>query len=498
MLVPSLLFMSGGMSSCNEDSKDYGDDIVVTVSNVAVNSFYLKADSKVMNKLDSVFFSIDLNKGVIFNADSLPRGTKITKLIPVISFSSTLSEASIKFTDADGKETTVDYMKNPGDSIDFTRDVKLDVTAADGTNKFSYTIRVNVHKSVPDSIMWSKLEMTALPSRLSDPVEQKTVEKGDDAYSLIKESDGSFTMSKAGSLADGTWEKTELDLGFEPDVRSLAATPGKFWILDADGNLYQSDDALTWTGTGEKWVTLIGPYLDCVLGVKVDGDGMRHCHYPSSVAISDPEMDPSFPIYGRSAFKTIESKWTDEPTAFFVGGETASGEVSHSTWAFDGTTWTTIDSRSTPAIKGAALFEYVIYRRTQSSFKQIAYRAWMIVGGELENGDYNRRTYLSFDNGVTWTAGSDLMTLPKKFPDLSGADAVVQLSRLDASLEDGWTFSQPKGVRSGVKLPYELDGYEITWACPYIYIIGGTTGAGRLSDTIWKGVLTRFTYTPII
>ncbi|MDE6768118.1 MAG: hypothetical protein K2J78_00160, partial [Muribaculaceae bacterium] len=62
LLIPAAIMLLGSATSCNEKSKDT-DEIAVTVSTVAVKSFNLKADTKVLSDLDSVFFSIDLNNG---------------------------------------------------------------------------------------------------------------------------------------------------------------------------------------------------------------------------------------------------------------------------------------------------------------------------------------------------------------------------------------------------------------------------------------------------
>ena len=144
-LVPALLLVMGGVSSCNKSTTSSDDEVSVTISNVAVRNFSLSSDSKVMAGLDTVFFSIDLKNGVIFNADSLPKGTDIKKLVPVITFSSSVSEAEIVMTGGSEDEKKVDYLENPSDSIDFTRDVNINVTAADGTNKYTYRLKFNVH-----------------------------------------------------------------------------------------------------------------------------------------------------------------------------------------------------------------------------------------------------------------------------------------------------------------------------------------------------------------
>lgn len=492
------MLMVGGMSSCNTSTTNVDDEVTVTISNVAVKGFSLKADSKVMANLDSVFFSIDLANGVIFNADSLPKGTSVEKLIPVITFSSSVSEAEISMTGGSEDEKTVDYLKNPSDTIDFTRDVKLNVTSADGTNKYTYRLKVNVHKLDSDSLIWDKLSVTKLPSRLENPVAQKSVERDGSVYTLIEENDGSYTWATAASLEDAQWDKSELNLHFAPNVASLVNTSSSFWVLDEDGNLYESPDGEEWRETGEKWITLIGAYKDSVLGVKDSEGTMMHCHYPASDSIEDTEMNPEFPLYGRSEFRTIETKWAGDPTALFVGGETATGEISCHTWAFDGSNWATIDDKSTPALAGATLFKYIVYRRTSNTLKQIAYDAWILMGGVLENGDYNRKTYISFDNGVTWNAGSDALSIPDAFPGMAGGNAVVLYSSLDADLADAWKKIATKGIPTRATLSYTTDGYDITWECPYIYMIGGESSSGELSDSIWRGVLARLTFTPII
>lgn len=488
LFLSALLLLVGGISSCNSSS-DPVEEIAVTISTVAVKDFSIKADSKIMAGLDTVFFSIDLNNGVIFNADSLPKGTDITRLIPQITFANAMSEAKIIMKKEGEKTDTVNYLTNSTDSIDFSKEVHLDVTSYDGQGKYSYLLKVNVHKMVGDSLMWDKMERTPFPSVSGRPINQKSVTKGNGACTLIEEQDGSYTWAECGSLQNPEWISKSLELTFVPEVRSLTASGDLFWILDTDGNLYNSPDGATWDATGEKWITLIGGYQKHVLGVKdVDG-ALMHCHYPSSDLIKDSEMSEDFPIYSRSELYTLESQWTDEPTAIFIGGVTASGEVSSHTWGFDGTSWCVIDSQSTAPLKGASLFHYVVYRRTSSSFKQIETDVWVALGGQLADGSYNRTVYLSYDNGVTWMAAKGTMRLPESFPRLYDADAIVSESKLNADIADSW---------QKTRLSYELDGTEITWGCPFIYILGGVTADGTLSDEVWRGILARLAFTPII
>ena len=59
--VAALVFMG-----CNSDSYIPSEN---TASSVAVYSFALSEDDSVLKNLDTVFFSIDLNKGLIFNGE---------------------------------------------------------------------------------------------------------------------------------------------------------------------------------------------------------------------------------------------------------------------------------------------------------------------------------------------------------------------------------------------------------------------------------------------
>ncbi|MDE5840878.1 MAG: hypothetical protein K2H49_08160, partial [Muribaculaceae bacterium] len=77
VLSACALLLIAGVSSCNK-ATETTEELYMPASSVAVTAFSLKPKSGSKVKLDSVFFSIDLNKGVIFNADSLPVGTDVT------------------------------------------------------------------------------------------------------------------------------------------------------------------------------------------------------------------------------------------------------------------------------------------------------------------------------------------------------------------------------------------------------------------------------------
>lgn len=498
LMIPAALSL--GLASCNSDDKtSSGEDIAaVTISTVAVKNFNLKADSKVLANLDSVFFSIDLNRGVIFNADSLPKGTKISKLIPVITFQTAMSKAEIIVEGSGSLKTdTINYLTNANDSIDFSRKVSLKVTALDGVNTYTYQLKVNVHTQNPDSLMWGKMAVAKLPSRMPAPRAQKSVMFGGKAVSLIREADNTLTLSSSSDLLAGDWTKTKSPSP-SPDVESLEAAGAYLYLLGENGSLYSSADGATWADTGEVWQDIIGPYMDSVLGIKGTPTGAMHCHYPASDLIADTAVDPEFPIGGRSSFLTLDTKWASSPTGILTGGVTPSGEFSSATWAFDGSGWAVINKTSLPALNGPALVKYYNYRPASHAFQWRKYNVWLTIGGMLADGKMNREVYLSYDNGVSWTKGTGLLQLPDFFPALSGADGLVMESLRNANVADAWTTKATPAPASWYKEDFEINGTEVSWQCPYIYIIGGNLTDGSLSDSIWRGVLTRLTFQPIL
>ena len=99
----TLLLLSLTMlSACKKDEE--GKNIVS--DSVRISAFSLKSDSTVLENLNNVFFTIDLEKGLIYNADSLPKGTQITKL----RFNITTDSASeVNITNVD---TTYNYLND--------------------------------------------------------------------------------------------------------------------------------------------------------------------------------------------------------------------------------------------------------------------------------------------------------------------------------------------------------------------------------------------------
>ena len=86
-------------ASCNSSGNGDNEPTVVS-ANTLVSNFRLQKNDSVMTLLDSIPFTIDVNRRLIYNPDSLPKGTDITRLVASISLASSTSVGEISISGA--------------------------------------------------------------------------------------------------------------------------------------------------------------------------------------------------------------------------------------------------------------------------------------------------------------------------------------------------------------------------------------------------------------
>lgn len=480
------------ITACN--SKD--DDVTsstsstTTAESVAVTAFSLTGDLRVMKNLDSVFFSIDLEHGVIFNADSLPKGTNVTKLVPVISYPNTVTSATIEMKGGTHREDgVVNYMTNPTDTIDFTGTVTLTLGANKNALIKQYTLKVNVHQEDPDTMYWDTMASASLPSRLANPAEQKTASTSDEVYCLVKESDSSYTLSRTTDLFKGEWTKSTFT-AFEPDVRSFtASTEGTLYALSTDGSLMMSADGASWNAVATGWKGIIGLYGSTLLGFKGTSGNLTQTCYPAG-AVAESALPQGFPEAGFTSPIKFSNRWTPDPTIVIFGG-TPFGSSSPA-WAFDGSQWAEISETPLPALSGLTVVDYYSYLNSASNSLLKEFEVYLAFGGRDSSGIVNRTVYISYDHGINWQRAQDYMQLPLSFSIGYDLDGLTAGLAMDSNLSDRWNIAA-----RGRRLPYEVEGDLVKWQCPYIFLFGGHNASGSLINSIRSGVLQRLTFTPL-
>lgn len=473
-------------------------------SSVAVYSFALSADDSIMAHLDTVFFAVDLNKGTIFNADSLPYGTKVDKLVPRIRMLESVSLANLTVpANGSTEESVHDYLTNPGDTIDFTNPVYLDVKSPDGLVSRRYTITVNVHKLVSDSLVWDKAAFRTLPSSLQAVSAQRTASTADGLYCLTTDGSG-WCMAYTAHAFAGEWEYTTPALPQGAVIESFTGSADALYILAASGALYRSaDGGKTWTDTSCRWSNIYGCVGDVVLGNVKNGNSWTYASYPAG-GCDGVSMPASMPVTGTSQLVDFTFPLSGATQAVMVGGELADGSYTGSVWAYDGSSWAQLNGNFAKALRGVTIMPFYAFR-TSNTLVATEYSLIMAVGGVDDNDVVNDSVYVTTDYGLTWAKAADLMQLPDYVPPFHGAQAFVEETTLSSRSASGWTempfaYRLPAGAVLGE--PYPVFGSRATapvtsWDCPFIYLFGGYNRDGELYDTLWRATLNRLTFKPI-
>jgi len=495
-----LVVLLTALAACNSDEEEKdADTLFAPPTDVAVNAFSLTSNAKVLKGLDSVYFSIDLNKAVIYNADSLPKGTDVSKLVPKISYSQYITSAIIEMTGGEVRSGSVDYRRQPGDSIDFTGRVVLTLTSSSGNSR-SYELKVNVHEMEPDSLFWDRTAVAKLPSRLPSPRAQRTVQTPSQVLTMLEEADGSFTLASTTNPETDGWQHAELSLPFVPRIRTFTATDDALYMLDTRGTLYSSTDGRAWSSTGHVWTNILGSYAGSLMGLRSTGSGYSitslSALYPD-VPLTGTLAD--FPIEDFTNLYSYRSKWMQAPVAVLAGGVTSAGSISDRVYGFDGNSWALLSQGQIPALRGATLIPYYSYVKQSGAWVYNEYSTLLMAGGLDADGAFSTALYLSYNNGVTFAKGSSLMSLPSYIPGVWQADnAVLTTAMKDEMVPRGWTQMPSSQLAPWYRVSTEMQGSTVHWECPYIYLFGGCDANGMLYDTVWRGVINRLTFTPIL
>ena len=464
----ALLLFSGACNSSDTPGQEGAPDY----SGTAVKSFSLRENDKVLYNIDSVFFSIDLANGNIFNADSLPVGTDISALGVNIK-TDECSECKIRMTSVHGNDTVVDYLTSPEEKINFTKPVYLDLTSYNGSFSYTYNIKVNVHTVFADSLAWSTAALPPMPAPAASAY--RSVKFGDAAYTLAAIPSG-YELYRSTDLFKGEWEKvaTNLPAGLKPETLTASHDGTTLYILTSAGELLSSTDAVSFASTGcTGWTTILAAYPPGVLGIADDEAGEpKHVAWPAG-AVSDVPAD--FPVSGFSQSVLSSTEWAVKPQVLIAGGRSASGVLTGATWAYDGARWAKVGA-GLPAGEGYAVARYTLADTDTLSWTTARKPALVAIGGR-SGKECNRTVYVSRDMGMTWGIGSVPVQLPKDFPALSGADLLVFDVRRNAST---------KAVKPITE-----------WDVPYLFLMGGRDADSFLQHYYRIGAINALRFKPL-
>lgn len=458
--MAALLLSGGLLVSCLGDD-DESEVILSDYSNATVKSFAMKENSAVAPALSYYAFTIDNlgnsdpdladewpGAGIIFNPDSLPVGAVPDSITVEMTYSSP-SDVIFYYYDADGTlADSVDFAKNQ--SVDFATyaRTRLHIVARDGRTTKDYFVKVNVHRVAGDTIAWRYVERDVWDT--TGVVAQRAERIGSTLFWYVQTADGRLAVRTAGLTTPlGDWSEPH-DLEFlsqDADAPAPAAAEADgtaaidlLTLFGMGDTLYAATAAgdVAWSADGRTWHTEAGrPYLTLLDPALADGvpDG-----FPVR-GFTRPVRTPANPMQG-----VVTERF------YIVGGETADGRLTASTWTFDGTQWAEFPQRQMPAMTGASIVQYT----TDTDRPRSLWILWPGLTGKTPTGTL----YMSENRGVTWRP------LAGDYPDYAQMGQIAPTAAASAFVDE---------------------------TSHWIYAIGGVTADGQSSDVV-GGHLPKLTF----
>ncbi|MDE6311209.1 MAG: hypothetical protein K2L96_05255 [Muribaculaceae bacterium] len=482
------LFAAGACNSTYEP----GESIA---SSAAVYSFSVRSAAGDLKGVDTVFFSVDIIGAKIFNADSLPYGTRVSALIPSVKTLDGVSVCEFIVPRAGMTDTIINLISHPSDSVDFSHGpVTLRIVSPDALVERRYSVQVNVHQMKSDSLEWALTQRSPLPGGLANAVCAGTAVSGGKMFCASADASGNYALCKSSDpYLTGAWESVQQAFdGLSVDPTSLRGGESTLYILGTTGRLYTStDEGASWSDSGRDYCEMFGEMNGYPVGTALDAAG-KYVLVNGETGATESLPSDDFPVQGATAGVKYRFPMSMGSQMVIAGGRTPSGELSRDAWTFDGQNWMKVTGlRQIPeGLEGMAMVAYTTFEENDA-WDADRYPSLLLFGGRDKTGVPQKTVYVSRDYGMSWNKASELLQLPDYFPACSFMSGHVfnhMTKADDASAAMLRAFA-----------PYSRATEPVhEWEVPYIYLTGGTCADGTLNAYIWRGVINRLSFKPLI
>lgn len=170
MLLGTVAMMASCLNS-SDDATQYGD---AAISSFSIGTLTRTVHTLSKAGLDSTYkatvsgssydFEIDQTSHRIYNPDSLPVGTDISRVLVELS---TYNNGTAFIRDIESEDIL--YLYSTTDSIDFTKPRIFIVYANDLKGKTEYSVNINVHKEEANTFVWTLVQSDWQPETKSEP-----------------------------------------------------------------------------------------------------------------------------------------------------------------------------------------------------------------------------------------------------------------------------------------------------------------------------------------
>lgn len=416
----SLVIMASAVLSLSSCLHDDDNDEITYYDDTAITAFSLGgvryvghttrsdgSDSTYVTTIsgDAYKFYIDQTRALIYNPDSLPKGSDASRMVCSISTKNS-GFVMLHLTSRWG-EDSVGYYRST-DSIDFSSPKQARVYNMRGTAYRDYTIQVNVHQQTGSEFNWSR--SVAADGGMSALAGRKIVDNAGTIY--LFGSDGTQTVGYRKS--DSLWTRLSATLSDPLAYQSMVAKDGRLYTVN-DGRLCTSADGETWTtmATPDGLGKLIGVTARNIYGMAASDHHILRSDDNGLTWVSDSLDSDASLLPATSISLTRHASLTNDSTSILVllgigdrqtriwqrVEEDATGSQNQP-WAFY-----SADDNNKHLLPALANLQVIYYN-----------------GGLLATGGDGSTFYFSRDNGLSWCANTDY-TLPEAFGAMTAEDA---------------------------------------------------------------------------
>ncbi len=345
----------------------------------------------------TVQFTIDQERCLVYNNDSIPYGTDVSRVLVKVT-----ADGGVCYFDANGAAASIE------DSIDFTNPVTFQVTSYDELYARTYLVSLNVHQVDPTKTSWKKVDAAGFPQDLF--VAQKALVKGDSLFVLGIDANGACHTASA-ALSNATVWNSAPCTGLEGNAEGLSVVLlGDMFYLATDAGMYSSADAVAWTAvaTDANVAALLAVEGNSVWGV--NGDSLVAS---TDMATWEAKQQIAKKL-GRGVASFSEPLSTNEHimrTIFVATPEAADTCAQVWTKLTTNTTWVEIEPKGSN-IYGCPNLENLVVLQYAGKMHAFGGKS---VGNRKSPLEAFGQCYESRDNGVTWKVYDEAFSLPEEF-----------------------------------------------------------------------------------
>lgn len=345
-VILSFLVVSIAVSSCLDSDENYEFSSDATIHAFGLDTVYGKHYK----------FSIDQLNRLIFNKDSLPVGadTIIDRIL--------IDTMSVTGGITSGIEDTLFNIKDSVNLIAAMNNdagMKFKVHAADGVTVREYTLKVNVHKQDPDSLVWKPMaEESVVFSNTVNAKAQRSVLLNTDLLVYTNNT----TVYKTSTVPyHYNWSQASVtNLPSDAKLTSVINFQEKLYMPTLSGDVYSSSNGVAWekvNGLSNKVVSLVACFVEnginnmlpTLVGIQKDSDNNNYfCITTDGLTWEQTEAVPDgFPT--ENIYYTALTTANGVDKVVVTGMPQASEKQTTQWFSLNGKGWASLSTGSTPS-----------------------------------------------------------------------------------------------------------------------------------------------------